>query len=951
MHFSFFKKTIALALFFAMFGGLRAQGWQWKYGDADHAETCTRAIQTPDGGYLAVTIVDQSDGNFVFHRFDAAGHELWSRTIFQNGFGGLNLRNIVNAPNGGFEVAGSIYETANFVNLHPMIWRFDSLGTTLDLKIVPIDTAGVIKAERFSDGSWLMHLSTYNPNLIPNLIKVAPDGSIVWQQHYTNFELLDIAVAPNDQIFIASKDTASYNYWLNGLSAEGNIFWEKPILLPGVNTQIFTPVKINATNEAVFIGAAGVFNNSTSSNVFFQKRSVLGDSIWSLNMSNFIQQPDFYSGGFSPNSDGGATFYSSHVEYPNNITTRFTDLTKVTTDGSVVWTRPFRDLLVSDMARTSDDGFLMAGINLTDANFSTYDAWLVKTDSLGILFKNAISGKIARDANQNCQVDSSELLLKNWVIEAKKLDGTQFFANTDATGNYFMPLDTGNYLLNIQPINQLWESCDTNVTISLSNSYDTVSTNFSVLTLADCPLLRVDLTASFFRRCFSSGGSVAFCNQGTATAIGATVRLIFNNLVTFESASVPFTQLAPGDFLFQIGDVAALECGQFSFQYFVSCDAVLGQTLCISAQIKPDSFCISPPNWSGASLVADALCESDSIRLLLKNIGSGNMTAPQEFIIVEDEVLMLMAPFQLISGDSVIVRLPANGSMRRIQSLQVANHPAPGMVNASAENCGSAAQNFGFWLQYPQDDGWPFSERECRQVVGSFDPNDKSATPLGYGPTHQILPRTDLEYLINFQNTGTDTAFTVVIRDTLSAFLDPASVRIGAASHAVEWQLTGQNELIFSFKNILLADSFVNEKASHGFVSFKISQKNDVSLGSVIENNAAIFFDFNDPIITNTVFHTIDTGFVKILIPSKTTESTTENFSVFPNPTRAGDYLFFEKNTFGQLRLTDVFGKIILVKNIFDAPIRLPSDISAGTYFLFFENKKGVKRAGRLVIF
>ncbi|MCB0556652.1 MAG: hypothetical protein KDD02_24110, partial [Phaeodactylibacter sp.] len=61
--------------------------------------------------------------------------------------------------------------------------------------------------------------------------------------------------------------------------------------------------------------------------------------------------------------------------------------------------------------------------------------------------------------------------------------------------------------------------------------------------------------------------------------------------------------------------------------------------------------------------------------------------------------------------------------------------------------------------------------------------NDKQGFPRGYGDEHYIYPGTDLEYLVRFQNTGNDTAFLVVIRDTLSEFLDIATVRPGAASH------------------------------------------------------------------------------------------------------------------------------------------------------------------------
>ncbi|MCB0584413.1 MAG: T9SS type A sorting domain-containing protein, partial [Phaeodactylibacter sp.] len=112
---------------------------------------------------------------------------------------------------------------------------------------------------------------------------------------------------------------------------------------------------------------------------------------------------------------------------------------------------------------------------------------------------------------------------------------------------------------------------------------------------------------------------------------------------------------------------------------------------------------------------------------------------------------------------------------------------------------------------------------------------------------------------------GTDTAFTVVVRDTLSPWLAPASVKPGASSHGYRWELSGENVLSFIFDNIMLPDSNINEPASHGFVKFLVSQRPDNPLGTRIENRAAIYFDFNPPVITNTAFHTLAEGFIRVV--------------------------------------------------------------------------------------
>ena len=108
-----------------------------------------------------------------------------------------------------------------------------------------------------------------------------------------------------------------------------------------------------------------------------------------------------------------------------------------------------------------------------------------------------------------------------------------------------------------------------------------------------------------------------------------------------------------------------------------------------------------------------------------------------------------------------------------------------------------------------------------------------------------------IDYVVRFQNTGTDTAFTVVITDTLAAELDMASFQQGLASHAFEVEFKPGRVVEWTFSDILLPDSNVNEPASHGLVKLRIKPVQPVLAGSVIENVANIYFDFNDPVITD----------------------------------------------------------------------------------------------------
>ena len=138
-------------------------------------------------------------------------------------------------------------------------------------------------------------------------------------------------------------------------------------------------------------------------------------------------------------------------------------------------------------------------------------------------------------------------------------------------------------------------------------------------------------------------------------------------------------------------------------------------------------------------------------------------------------------------------------------------------------------------------------------IVGSYDPNDKLVEPLGGVSTIQIGDEEYLEYTVRFQNTGNYPAQKVWILDTLDVNLDHTSFRIVSNSHAMVWQMRDEGIVEFVFDDINLPDSISNEPESHGFVKYEIKCKKNIGADENIQNTAHIYFDFNDPITTNTV--------------------------------------------------------------------------------------------------
>lgn len=147
-------------------------------------------------------------------------------------------------------------------------------------------------------------------------------------------------------------------------------------------------------------------------------------------------------------------------------------------------------------------------------------------------------------------------------------------------------------------------------------------------------------------------------------------------------------------------------------------------------------------------------------------------------------------------------------------------------------------------------------------ITGSYDPNDKQGWANASGATTQFFLAEDawIDYLVRFQNTGTDTAFTVVVRDVIDTRLDLLSLDILDASHPFVPSFGEGRELVFTFNDILLPDSTTDLQGSQGFVSFRLKPVAGLLPGDVIPNTAAIYFDFNDPIITNTTEHVVETS-------------------------------------------------------------------------------------------
>lgn len=502
-----------------------------------------------------------------------------------------------------------------------------------------------------------------------------------------------------------------------------------------------------------------------------------------------------------------------------------------------------------------------------------------------------ISGQVRLDENGDCAVDAGDTPLRHWYVYTQ-FNGQPIHQLTDADGHYQFFLPSGTYELSIFPYNQYFSLCAPAVqTVTFSgDDPQSAVVDFAVKADTDCAYLRTAIGSAIVRPCEPVVFPVYYWNEGARAAEDVAVEVTLPAGLSYVSASPAPVSANGGVLRFEFGQVPADPGGAWhliEISTTADCSLQIGDQVCLSAQVTPAEICGDAPGWNGAVVSLDGECVGDSAVFTIKNIGNAPNSQLLEYLIVEDQIVLLQGTFQLDPLDELIrAVLPSNDSSTVVMTAQQEpGFPGDPVVTFTLSGCagfGSNSSGFG-------GNPGPFSANLCLPVRNSYDPNDKQAFPLGFGEEHIVRPGTPLDYTIRFQNTGNDTAFAVVLRDTLSAHLDHGRIELLGSSHRFEAALLGEGVLHFNFPGIMLPDSTTNPAGSQGYVSFRVYPLADLPLGTVIENRAAIYFDYNPPIITNTVSRKYQE--FTVVQTRELPGSPSLELQVFPNP-------FTEKATF-----------------------------------------------------
>lgn len=797
-----------------------------------------------------------------------------------------------------------------------------------------------------ADNSYVFAGGIGNPSIATGYVMATDEnGNELWYSSlFGSFEIFDyrLCATQDGGYFVAGSN---YNFnnssYIGKLDQNGNIEWNSQAY------QGYYVRKVLATEDGnvVMIGADDDFTR------LIKLDPSDGSEIWNQTW------PSHYVTGLIQTSDGGYAYLYQNYEINNYSTI---GMVKADANGNEEWQQFYEAFPGNnfgyDLKETPDGGFVIVGTTTGESLNPEYsELYLIKTDADGNSFISSIEGLVQYDLNEDCLIDGTEPALEDWIVTAAGAN-RNYYGSVDENGYYNIPTDTGSYTVSIYPPSSFWLPCDNDIPVQLPQIGDTIAVEFPIQSEGSCPLMEVNTSSNGYRLCDEATLSVHYCNQGTLMANDVTVEVTFDEALTIVEATVPILSQDQNTYTFEVGDVEFLDCGTFYVTVSVSCDiGLLGQALCTEAHIYPDTTCLPiDPLWSGASIQADAYCEGEMVKLKLRNVGNGDMQGTLPYLVVEDDVIMMMNNYELDSGDSIIINLPANGAFYRIESPQEPYHPGSSMPSAHVEACISGSNediSTGFVNQYPLNDEDLFIDILCRDAVAAYDPNQKEARPIGYQEEHFIEANTRINYTIQFQNTGTDTARKVVIQDMLSPLLNPATFRKGSSSHPYEVVMSGEGMLSFIFDNIMLPDSNVNLAGSQGYVSFQIEQQPNLPVGTVIENEASIFFDFNPPIITNTTFHTIGEDF--ILVEVGTVRVPDLDVQVYPNPFREATLIYIdgEMAALPTFQLFDSMGRAVRSGSFTGNQYQLErGGLSQGIYFYHILLDGKVLNQGKVII-
>ncbi|MGB3546851.1 MAG: hypothetical protein WBA17_07740 [Saprospiraceae bacterium] len=972
-------RLLSLALFMA-FGSLFAQGFQEAFGGPKEDQG-QAVLQLMDHGYLVIgfsegQLGDDNDMDLFAVRTDVDGTVIWTKQ-FDEGYIEQGF-DAVETADGNYAIVGQREINVGDANQVYLI-KIDPRGDVIWSRTYP--NQGVEQSGRqltlTDDGGFLITGETQNPPSNGQdalVIKVDENGLEQWRRSFgTNDQEVGVAtvVVPNGFILGARIRQASgtkTGFSLSRLSENGTLQWTKVYGEEDTNENL-TDLLRTQDDQLIAVGTT-----NSLAKALMLKVDLNGDTTWVLEIDASDFEDEFL--GVIEEKNGDLVAVGQTLPTTSDVDVL---LVKVSADGQLIFQRRLGDDETTDIAvgiaPTVDGGYVITGYTSGGAFVLINDMTLFKVDGEGTLLTNHLRGTVFHSQDGCNDLAPGDQGMEGWLVRAESPDAV-YFGSTLADGSYDLQVGTGTYTVSLLQKNNRWNICNpVALIVDFVEDYDSTRHNFPLTPAINCALLEVELTATPAIACQAQTMTVHYANQGSAPAIAAYVELDLDAELTFVSAGSIPTTIDGQQVTFAIGDLAIGEQGEFNVQVDVACTGVQNlQGLSSTATILPATDCDPiDPDWDQSSIQVSGTCEGDSVAFLIRNVGIAAMSQVLEYVVVEDYILR-GAPqgFILAAQEQVVVKFPTDeeGSTFRLIAEQSPGHPGENFPTVALEGC---TENFGddyttgAYAQFPDNDGNLNIDILTQEVAVLPVPGDDfiaiSAYPKGFSDT-TITQGTDLEYTVYFTLEQEQNYERIVIRDTLSSLLDFNSLQMGAASHPYDFEIYADGVLKITFDSIHMqpgdgtgvepSDSLI------GYVSFRLSQKPMIQLGSVISNSAVVYFDNNAPrstpvvnriigcenIFSNGCLISSNTNYspypgVSIAVgPNPFKDRTTVRIDGWENPTQ--EFRFILRDALGRTVRSESFSGTTFVFQ--------PTNLPKGGYFFEVLTKSELVGSGAIVV-
>lgn len=784
--------------------------------------------------------------------------------------------------------------------------------------------------------------------------KLDIDGNLQWQKSYggTLSDACFEISATNDGCYVVAGRSASSDgdvalnkgsddYWIFKIDAAGNLLWEKTyggsqsemarscVQAPDGNYYVMGST--NSTN-------GDVTGNHGSGDFWVLKLDTIGNLIWQKALGGTGAELGWR---VQPTPDGGALTIGTTASTNGDVLSLNHGsydiwIVKLDSSGNIQWEKCYGGSAGDDgnsISLTSDGGFLASGHSASTngdltSNYGAEDIWLIKADSIGnIQWQKSFGG-----SGQDWSIDTRQTANGEYLISGRT-GSSDFDVSSNHGGNdaWAARLDTA--------ANIIWEKCfggsahdegkdfiETSTgeyffsSFTTSADGDVIGNNGSydywVLRLTkDYNRITGKTYLDFNSNQLFDGSDIPLVNHKVTES--TTGRLCFSDIngdynltltdtgtFTVEADSVHYFAVQPASHSINFASFSLVDSlNNFAHAPTGSINDVK-VTLTPLGSFRPGRKAYYGVNYAntGTSFI------NGVIKFMPDTILTYDSASTAPATIAADTItwnLGLLAPFQ--SG-FFYVRFIVDSTAMADSSLMTNILIEPVAGDADTTN------NFDEWQSV---------------ITTSYDPNNKLVNDEVLSTT-ELASSPWLEYVINFQNTGNDTAFVIHVHDTLPSELNVQTFELLSSSHTVALNYDNDTRLMdFGFDNILLPDSTTNEARSHGYVHFRIKPFNSLTAGSLISNTAHIYFDFNTPVATNAAITAVTT-------PSGLDALTPNEFLlVYPNPADSYLIIQLDESASFDVVITEVAGRVVdCHRNKKGRTVINTSDWKSGMYFI-----------------